>query len=272
MWGGWYPLGCDLGIHCPLQQSNPTLPHYSSVPPCCRLYTTPLLKQLWKCASNICTLAHTILYFFIFSSLLGVVPLLLSAVSCSSEAGQNSSHSERALSSSHCTTPVIASSCASEKLPAAARSANSASSCASEKLPAAAHSANSPSAMVFAFHTVPRNSLTDSLHMLKLTVHVSMTATAVPSSLAGQLQCWPPHKMTTLTHMLTCFTPFNAPYLHFCPSSDSKTESNSTSSLSKWTCDLNHNHSLTSMQWSALSVVKHPLRPAFPARNEPPRR
>jgi len=53
---------------------------------------------------------------------------------------------------------------------------------------------------------------------------------------------------------------FNAPYLHFCPSSDSKTEPNSTSSLSKQTRDINHAHSLTSMQWSALSIGKHPLR------------
>ena len=41
---------------------------------------------------------------------------------------------------------------------------------------------------------------------------------------------------------------FNAPYLHFCPSSGAKTESKSTSTLNKHTCDLNCAHSLTSMQ------------------------
>ena len=41
---------------------------------------------------------------------------------------------------------------------------------------------------------------------------------------------------------------FNTPYIHFCPSSDSKTEPKSTSSLSKQTRDFNHTHSLTSMQ------------------------
>ena len=53
---------------------------------------------------------------------------------------------------------------------------------------------------------------------------------------------------------------FNTLYLHLCPSSDSKTEPKSTSSLNNQTRDLDHAYSLTSMQWSALSVVIHPLR------------
>ena len=60
--------------------------------------------------------------------------------------------------------------------------------------------------------------------------------------------------------------------ISICVKADSKTEPNSTSSLSKQTRDLNHAPSLASMQWSALSIGKHPLRAqeAFPARNEPP--
>ena len=63
---------------------------------------------------------------------------------------------------------------------------------------------------------------------------------------------------------------FNALYLHFCPSSDAKTEANCTFSLSKQTCDVNHAHSLMSMHWSALAIGKHPLRAkeGLPARND----
>ena len=53
-----------------------------------------------------------------------------------------------------------------------------------------------------------------------------------------------------------------------CLRSSTKTEPKSTCSLCKQTRELNHTHSFTSMQWSALWVVKHPLNPqaAFPAR------
>ena len=66
----------------------------------------------------------------------------------------------------------------------------------------------------------------------------------------------------SLQTSLSLYMPFNAPpYLHFCQSSDSKTEPNFTSSLSKQTCDVNHAHSLTSMQWSALSIANTHLEP-----------
>ena len=66
----------------------------------------------------------------------------------------------------------------------------------------------------------------------------------------------------------------NIPYLHFCLSSDSKTEPKCTFRLNKQTHDLNHAHSLMTMQQSALSVRKHPLgaQEAFLARNESPKK
>ena len=65
----------------------------------------------------------------------------------------------------------------------------------------------------------------------------------------------------------------NAPYLHFCQSSDSKTEPKCTSTNNKKTPDLNYAHSLMSMPYSAFSFGKYLLRAqaAFPARNEPPK-
>ena len=52
---------------------------------------------------------------------------------------------------------------------------------------------------------------------------------------------------------------FNVPYFHFCLSSDSKTKYRFICSYNTYTCDFNHAHSLTNLQWSPFSTTKDSL-------------
>ena len=64
--------------------------------------------------------------------------------------------------------------------------------------------------------------------------------------------------------LVLAYTCLNAPYLHFCPSSDYITEPKSTSSPNKQTHDFNYTHSLMS-QHSQLSYTRsEPKQPSLP--------